>query len=75
MGKPIEKLKLLSHLTAMAKFNAWADKHRPVLEPQESLASIGTLYDLIPVECRHRSVHTEGILLLREALSHLKGVP
>lgn len=75
MRKSIEKPQLLSHLKAMGKFNAWAENHRLALNPQEALASIGTLYDLIPAEFRHRAVQTEGILLMRQAFYHLKGVP
>ena len=58
---------------ALRRFNEWEEQHPLELDPEQALAAIGALYDLIPPEARKRAVDTEGVRKMHAALSSLKG--
>jgi hypothetical protein len=58
---------------AFRRFNEWEEQHPLELDPEEALAAIGALYELIPPEARKRAVDTEGVRKMHAALSCLKG--
>jgi hypothetical protein len=58
---------------AFRRFNEWEEQHPLELDPEQALAAIGALYDLIPPEARTRAVDTEGVRKMHAALSSLKG--
>ena len=58
---------------AFRRFNEWEEQHLLELDPEQTLAAIGALYELIPPEVRKRPVDTEGVRKMHAALSCLKG--
>jgi hypothetical protein len=60
-------------VAAFRRFNEWEEQHPLELDPEEALAAIGALYDLIPPEARKRAVDTESVRKMHAALSCLKG--
>ena len=60
---------------ALAAFNRWEAKHPGNrLSVQQTFASLGTLYDLLPPEARRRSEdrNRSGIRTMHRILGHLK---
>ena len=58
---------------AFRRFNTWEQKHAIKMGANEAIAAVGNLYELIPIESRHRAFDPEGVTPLRRALSRLKG--
>lgn len=69
-----DKAQLLARADALRRFNDWEARH-PIRMGEEALAGVGALYDLMPLESRHRVIDPRGLGTMRRALSHLKGRP
>lgn len=72
--KPDSYKKLFAARTAgFRRFNAWEQKHPIEMDAREALAAVGKLYELMPIESRHRVFDPNGVTTMRRALSRLKG--
>jgi hypothetical protein len=58
---------------AFRRFNAWEQKHPVEMGAREALAAVGKLYELMPIESRHRVFDPNGVTTMRRALSRLEG--
>ena len=67
------KKRFAARSDAFRRFNTWEQKHPIELEANEAIAAVGNLYELIPIESRHRTFDREGVATLRCALSRPKG--
>jgi hypothetical protein len=72
MRKFDNKEKLRNRLTAFKRFNDWEKEHTNVIEAREALASIGTIYNLMPPESRNSSPNLRGIKSMQSAFSHIR---
>ena len=67
------KKRFAARSDAFRRFNAWEQKHPIEMAANEAIAAVGNLYELIPIESRHRAFDPQGVATLRCALSRLKG--
>jgi hypothetical protein len=72
MNKFYNKEKLRNRFAAFKRFNAWEKDHTEAIEAREALASIGTIYNLMPPESRTSSPDPRGIKSMQFALSHIR---
>jgi hypothetical protein len=72
MSKLYDKEKLRNRFAAFKRFNAWEKEHPCAIEARDALASIGTIYNLMPPESRNSSPNLRGIKSMRSALSHIR---
>lgn len=70
-----EKAQFLARAGALRRFNNWEARHPIRMGEEEALAGVGALYDLMPLESRHRVIDPGGLATMRRALSHLKARP
>jgi hypothetical protein len=73
MKSNIYKKRFAARSDAFRRFNTWEQKHAIELGANEAIAAVGNLYELIPIESRHRAFDAQGVATLRRALSRLKG--
>ena len=57
---------------ALQGFNEWKKKHPLGLSPQTAVEGLDFLYNLLPEESRQRPIDPSGIMIMRQALAHLK---
>jgi hypothetical protein len=57
---------------ALQSFSEWGKKHQLGLSPQTAVEGLDFLYNLLPEESRHRTIDPSGIMIMRQALAHLK---
>jgi hypothetical protein len=60
---------------ALAAFNRWEAKHPARQQtPEQVIAALGTLYDLLPAESRRRDVDAQcaAVRNMHRALRHLR---
>ena len=69
-----DKAKFEARANARERFNAWEAQHPIEMRAEEALSGVGTLYELVPEQCRQRAFDPEGVGTMRQALSHLKGL-
>jgi hypothetical protein len=58
-------------LEALARFEAWAVAHPMALTPAAAVAAASRLYDLLPLESRHRPIDPSGVIVLHRMLARL----
>ena len=63
----------LARAAALRRFNNWEANHPIEMDVEEALAGVGALYELIPLESRHREIDPSGPRAMQQALAHLKG--
>jgi hypothetical protein len=57
---------------AFERFARWEAEHPTRYEPAAALAAVTALYDLLPVESRHRAPDPEGVMAFHALLSRTK---
>lgn len=62
----------LDRQIALQCFNEWGGKHPRELSPQTAVEGLDFLYNLLPEESRQRPIDPSGIMIMRQALAHLK---
>lgn len=72
--KKMEKEKIIKHLNALNRYNQWEDTLSIPMDPEKRISLVSGLYELIPKKNRQRTVNTDGIIQMRQALSLLKSV-
>lgn len=67
-----DKDRLRSHLYSLELYNTWERDHPAAFSPTFAIASIGYLYQLLPLEERKRTFDVNEITHRRKIFSKLK---
>jgi len=59
-------------MRGFARFAEWEHAHPRKMSAAAAVASIGTIYELLPEASRSRSVDASGVARMQAALRHLK---
>jgi hypothetical protein len=54
------KEELLAYRERMERYNAWEAAHPVVMTPQEAIAAVSALYELLPAEARQPAAFEES---------------
>ena len=63
---------VVARASALERFATWQREHPADLSAEEALAGVASLYELLPVRNRARSVDPSGVIAMHRALSVLR---
>lgn len=72
MNQQNQRNRINDHLSALKRFNMWEEKYPSTFSKEKALESIGSLYEWLPREARHRRLNVRGIQAMRRSLAKLK---